>query len=152
MRLHIVICLLLGLLSCNSQKDTAEAPDLKTSQDTIPQRPASIVSIYLLQEIMMPDGGMQKVEELDITMELQSQNQIMGFSGCNQFHGEYSYAEGVFQASKLASTKKMCMENMDVEDAFLKYLQVPLEAESVDRGLELSSQDAVVLKLKKIDE
>ncbi len=151
MRLYTLLLVLLSMISCGSQKETTEA-SASTHTDTLPSRPASIVSIYTVEELMMPDGSMRNVTDLKLTLELQSQNTIMGFSGCNQFHGEYSYSAGVFSTSKMASTKKMCAEDMDVENALLRYLQTSLDVETIDRGLMLSKADAQVMKLRKIDE
>ncbi len=153
MRILLLLSVIMGFISCDTQKDTNHAEEILAMEDTTQSaRPASIVSIYLLEELMMPDGTMKEVKDLDITMELQSQNKIMGFSGCNQFHGTYTYESGIFSTSGVASTRKMCKDNMDVEQAVLKYLNTTLTVENTTRGITMSKEDAVVMKLRKIDE
>ncbi len=147
-----LILVLSCLMACNSQKETPKTHVPSKSESTKSTLPKSIVSIYLVEEIMTDDGKMAAVSDLDMVIELQSQDIIMGFSGCNQFHGKYSYNDGSFEASEISITFKMCEDNMDIEKALLDYLQTDLEVENTDRGITLSKEDTIVMKLKKIDE
>ncbi len=152
MRLFSLVILSFLLISCDTQKKSPPLEVELTDTTSAPKTPISIVSIYLVTEIMMPDGSMKDVKNLDMTVELQSKGRIMGYTGCNQFHGSYNYEDGVFSTSEVASTRKMCAENMDVENAFLQYISVPLNVEREDRGIKLKKQDATAMVLKKIDE
>ncbi len=152
MRILLLLLFTASLYGCDSQKKIAKQENEMRDSLRESIKPKSIVSIYLVTEIMMPDGSMRDVQGLDMTIEIQSQNRIMGYSGCNQFHGSYSYEDGVFSTSGVASTRKMCAENMDIENAFLKYLTVPMNVVSADRGIRLMVEDATALVLKKIDE
>ncbi len=151
MRILYLILICTAVMACDTQKKKpAEASTI--SDSTSVSRPSSIVSIYLVTDIMMPDGSMRQVSDLDMTVEIQSQNKIMGFSGCNQFHGSYTYEDGIFATQGVASTRKMCAENMDIENTFLKYMNIPLDVVNTDRGIQLMKEDATALIFKKIDE
>ncbi|AQS36247.1 hypothetical protein Sps_01058 [Shewanella psychrophila] len=47
-------------------------------------------------------------------------NVIKGFSGCNNFTGAFEANEGKLTMGPVAGTRKMCMEGMEQEQAFLK--------------------------------
>ena len=45
---------------------------------------------------------------------------VKGFSGCNRFQGQYEQSGNALSFRPLASTRKACLEGMDVEQIFLK--------------------------------
>ncbi len=45
---------------------------------------------------------------------------IKGFSGCNNFTGSFEVNQGKLTMGPVAGTRKMCMEGMEQEQAFLK--------------------------------
>lgn len=146
---------LISLLSCSQQKPAEQAEGQVFDgfvTDTNDVSPMNIVSIYLVTDMKMPDGNLRNVKNANVTVEVQSTGRLMGNSGCNQFNGGYTYKDGIFKADKVISTRKMCAENMDVENAFLNYLNMELNVYNIDRGLELRVNNQIVMKLKKIDE
>lgn len=48
---------------------------------------------------------------------------VRGFAGCNTFRGTYQSSGSVLQFGPLATTRKMCLEGMDLEQALLAALE-----------------------------
>ncbi|XQF92635.1 META domain-containing protein [Pseudoalteromonas espejiana] len=55
-------------------------------------------------------------------IQLDKDNRVNGFLGCNSVSGSYSTEQQSISFSQLASTKKMCSENMEQESAMLNVL------------------------------
>lgn len=63
-------------------------------------------------------GGNNAFIQFDVTT-----NSVNGFSGCNNFHGALeSQTATTLTIGQAASTRKMCMEGMELEQAFLAAL------------------------------
>ena len=66
----------------------------------------------------------QPATEAFIVFEV-NENRVYGNSGCNTFGGTYKLESGgKLQFSDVASTRKMCINNMDVEDQMNKIFQL----------------------------
>jgi heat shock protein HslJ len=51
-------------------------------------------------------------------------SRIYGFTGCNNFFGNYELnSDGSIHMSGIGATKKFCLETMDIENAFLDALK-----------------------------
>ncbi|MFW6257753.1 MAG: META domain-containing protein [Prolixibacteraceae bacterium] len=66
-----------------------------------------------------------KQSPLPPSMEFDTENQrISGFAGCNNYFGNFKITDqGKINISNLASTKKMCINSMELEEAYLKTLK-----------------------------
>jgi uncharacterized lipoprotein YbaY/heat shock protein HslJ len=65
------------------------------------------------------------------------QSRAAGFSGCNQFSGEYKLNADQLTLGRIASTMMACTEGMDIEDAFLEALQSVSRWKASGQQLEL---------------
>ena len=87
-------------------------------------------------------------EELKITFD-ETSNKVSGFSGCNNFSGDYSVSENKITFGPLVSTKRACKRFMDVEQHMLKALS-QAESFSFENGvLNLNNSKTVLLKAIK---
>lgn len=60
----------------------------------------------------------------ELHMVLSSQTaDVKGFSGCNRFRGQYERSGNALSFGPLASTRKACLDGMDVEQIFLKAME-----------------------------
>jgi putative lipoprotein len=62
-----------------------------------------------------------------------------GYSGCNRFTGAYESSSGAIKIGPLAATRKMCMQTMDQEMAYLKSLEESRRYEIIGDNLTLFS-------------
>ncbi len=56
-------------------------------------------------------------------MILRGDDQVSGYAGCNQFFGSVTVTGDGLAFGPLASTRRMCAEVMEQEDAFLQALE-----------------------------
>lgn len=81
------------------------------------------------------------------TMEFDAESQrVSGFAGCNNYFGNYSLNnQGQVNFSELASTKKMCINSMNLEDAFLQTLDKSEWISVEGRTLNIKDKEEQVL-------
>ncbi|MBQ4856565.1 META domain-containing protein [Pseudoalteromonas sp. MMG007] len=72
-------------------------------------------------------------------------NRVNGFLGCNNFSGSYNTKQQSISFSQLASTKKMCSENMDQEAAMSDVLSKAKKWEITGESLKLKDTNASTL-------
>lgn len=70
---------------------------------------------------------------------------VNGFLGCNNFSGSYSTEQHTITLSQLASTKKMCSENMDQEAAMSNVLNNTSKWEITGESLKLKNNSGNTL-------
>ena len=75
-------------------------------------------------------------EENPVTLKIEN-NQASGNSGCNYFSGPVELKEKSLKFGDLASTRKYCMESMEIENAVLKALSETDNYRIKDNKLEL---------------
>lgn len=81
------------------------------------------------------------------TMEFDAEGQrVSGFAGCNNYFGNYTLTDqGKVNFSELASTKKMCINSMNLEDAFLQTLDKSEWISVEGRTLNIKDKEEQVL-------
>jgi putative lipoprotein len=62
-------------------------------------------------------------EGKELHMILRGEDQVGGYSGCNQFTGSVTVTGDGLSFGPIASTRRMCQEVMEQEDAFLQALE-----------------------------
>jgi|SRR5690554_1138153 len=75
---------------------------------------------------------------------------VSGYAGCNNFMGSYQLEKQTLSFGQLASTRKYCEgPEMAQEDALLKLLSQPMQAEKALQQLHFFVDDQKVLSLTK---
>mgnify|MGYP001822653624 CR=1 FL=1 len=87
-------------------------------------------------------------EELSITFD-NTTNRVSGYSGCNNFFGNYSVEGSTLKFSKFGMTKKLCKRFMDVEENMLKALEETSSFRFEDNVLNLLNSKETLLKANK---
>ena len=62
-------------------------------------------------------------EDRELHMILRGEDQVGGYAGCNQFTGSVTVSGDGLSFGPIASTRRMCAESMQQEDAFLQALE-----------------------------
>ena len=62
-------------------------------------------------------------EDRELHMILRGEDQVGGYAGCNQFTGSVTVSGEGIAFGPIASTRRMCAEGMQQEDAFLQALE-----------------------------
>ena len=62
-------------------------------------------------------------EDKELHMILRGEDQVGGYSGCNHFSGSVTVTDGGIAFGPVASTRRMCQQAMEQEDAFLQALE-----------------------------
>jgi len=78
-------------------------------------------------------------------MQFDKDYRVNGFLGCNNFSGSYSTEQHTITLSQLASTKKMCSENMDQEAAMSNVLNNTSKWEITGESLKLKNNSGNTL-------
>ena len=68
-------------------------------------------------------GAVQPGEDRELHMILRGEDQVGGYSGCNQFTGSVTVTGDGLAFGPIASTRRMCAAAMQQEDAFLQALE-----------------------------
>ncbi|WP_392339349.1 YbaY family lipoprotein [Moritella marina] len=75
----------------------------------------------------------------------QDDNKVVGFAGCNRFSGRYDVLTNNVSLTELATTKKMCFQQMNLETQFLTALSATDNYKVIDKILTLYSNTGVAL-------
>jgi heat shock protein HslJ len=76
------------------------------------------------------------------------ENEVAGFSGCNQYHGQLVLDESYIKVVGIVATKKAC-PLLDEEEEFLAILQEIERYEISGKELSLWSNGQILLKFRK---
>jgi heat shock protein HslJ len=124
--LFLMVVSAIELQGC-SGKTVGTAAKIKTSTkteviDTLAEKITS--KKWLLTKLLNVSDeklGSHKLPYIHFDPE---KSRIYGFTGCNNFFGNYELnADGSMHLSGIGATKKFCLETMDIENAFLDALK-----------------------------
>ena len=62
-------------------------------------------------------------EDRELHMILRGEDEVGGYAGCNQFTGSVTVTDGAISFGPIASTRRMCADVIEQEDAFLQALE-----------------------------
>ena len=88
-------------------------------------------------------------ENLTITFDVEAKK-ISGFSGCNNFFGSFTAANGVIELGQMGATRKMCDGDANkIETEMLQMLSKVNIFSFENNTLNLKADDVILLKAKK---
>lgn len=73
--------------------------------------------------VELNDGAVEPGEGRELHMILRGDDQVSGYAGCNQFTGSVTVTGDGIAFGPIASTRRMCPDVMQQEDAFLQALE-----------------------------
>ncbi|MBQ4834264.1 META domain-containing protein [Pseudoalteromonas sp. MMG010] len=102
-----------------TQLSTPHTIELERMNDT--QKPdVSLYNTYF--KAITLQGDSVTVLKKEPFIQFDKDNRVHGFLGCNNFTGRYDINQQTLTFNQLASTKKMCSQNMQQEQAMLNAL------------------------------
>lgn len=90
-------------------------------------------------EFLRKDGIQYGIEEEIPTIRFEEEGRVTGFGGCNNYFGNYTLDGRTLRFSDLGSTKMLCQNTADLEDAFMQILGLELRGLFNQRKLILSA-------------
>jgi heat shock protein HslJ len=113
-----MIALSCGMYSCknaNFAQSTAVATDATVTDSGLTGKHWKLVEL-MGGEVTYPEG----MNEAYISF--QEDGKVYGNSSCNSFSGTYTLQDGKIRFSQMISTRKMCLDNMEIETKMLQIL------------------------------
>ncbi|MEM7148271.1 MAG: META domain-containing protein [Pseudomonadota bacterium] len=102
--------------------NTASSEPLEIIVSKVAPKPdVDLVNTYF--KAVSIDGNLVEVNTKEPFIQFNSDNTVHGFLGCNNFNGGYEVSKQTVTFTQLATTQKMCHENMEQESAMAGVLQ-----------------------------
>jgi putative lipoprotein len=119
----ISVCVLFGLSGCAPEEaDVAETPSQPEAAAESMKPDVSLTNTYW-KLVELNGGAVSPGEGRELHMILRGEDQVGGYSGCNQFTGSVTVTGDGLSFGPIASTRRMCQGVMEQEDAFLQALE-----------------------------
>ena len=119
----IGLATLFGLSGCApDEAGVAETPSRAATAAESVKPDVSLTNTYW-KLVELNGGAVSPGEGKELHMILRGDDQVGGYAGCNQFTGSVNVAGDGLSFGPIASTRRMCQEVMEQEDAFLQALE-----------------------------
>lgn len=100
---------------------TAESSDTAPASETT--KPDVTMTNTYWKLVELNGGAVEPGEDRELHMTLRGDDQVSGYSGCNYFTGSVTVTGDGIAFGPIASTRRMCANAMQQEDAFLQALE-----------------------------
>ena len=111
-----------GVVGCGSDEDgAAEAPAEAPAAETM--KPDVTLTNTYWKLVELNGATVLPGEDKELHMIMRGDDQVGGYAGCNQFTGSVTVTGDGLSFGPIASTRRMCAEAMQQEDAFLQALE-----------------------------
>lgn len=102
--------------------DTSSSEPIEIIVSKVTRKPdVDLVNTYF--KAVSIDGNPVVVNTKEPFIQFNSDNTVHGFLGCNNFNGGYEVSKQTVTFTQLATTQKMCHDNMEQETAMAAVLQ-----------------------------
>ena len=119
----IGVGVLFGLNGCAPEEaGVAETPSQPEAAAESMKPDVSLTNTYW-KLVELNGGPVSPGEGKELHMILRGEDQVGGYSGCNQFTGSVTVTGDGLSFGPIASTRRMCQGVMEQEDAFLQALE-----------------------------
>lgn len=132
-----VLAVVLGMAACSADKPETSAVATESTIAAEDVKPDVSLTNTYWKLVELNGGPVAPAESEDLHMILKGQDQVTGYSGCNQFMGSFTETGGGLSFGPIAGTRRMCESVMDQEMTFLQ----ALESAS---GYEIAGEDMAV--------
>lgn len=116
------LVILFGLVGCTPDETGVVAP-AEEAAPSEPMKPDVTLTNTYWKLVELNREAVQPGEGKELHMILRGEDQVGGYSGCNQFTGSVTVTGEGLSFGPIASTRRMCQEVMEQEDAFLQALE-----------------------------
>jgi putative lipoprotein len=120
------LAMLIGTAGCApedasvSETPTPATAAAESTESTKPDVPLTNTYWKLVQ---LNGAAVEPGEGKELHMILRGDDQVGGYAGCNQFTGSVTLSGDAISFGPIASTRRMCADAMQQEDAFLQALE-----------------------------
>jgi putative lipoprotein len=114
---------LLFVAACSPDSRETEVVAGEASPASESMKPDSTLTNTYWKLVELNGGAVTPGEGKELHMILRGDDQVGGYAGCNQFTGSVTVTGDGLAFGPIASTRRMCAEVMQQEDAFLQALE-----------------------------
>ena len=115
------LAMLLVAAGCGpEQASDSQTPATAAAESSKPDVPLTNTYWKLVQ---LNGAAVEPGEGKELHMILRGADQVGGYAGCNQFRGSVTVTDDAVSFGPIASTRRMCADGMQQEDAFLQALE-----------------------------
>jgi len=121
----LLLCLLcvLAAAACSPGEPQADAPPTDTASAADDRNPDVSLTNTYWKLVELNGAAVEPGEGKELHMILRGDDQVSGYSGCNQFTGSVTVSADGLAFGPIAGTRRMCESVMDQEYAFLQALE-----------------------------
>jgi putative lipoprotein len=117
-----VMAAIFGTYACApGEREAAEGPAEAPAAETM--KPDVTLTNTYWKLVELNGAAVEPGEGKELHMILRGDDQVGGYSGCNQFTGSVTVTGDGLAFGPIASTRRMCQDVMQQEDAFLQALE-----------------------------
>ena len=117
------LVVLLGTSGCSPDQPAASDAREPAAAEAENMKPDVTLTNTYWKLVELNGGAVEPGEDRELHMILRSEDQVGGYSGCNQFSGSVTVSGDGLSFGPIASTRRMCASGMQQEDAFLLALE-----------------------------
>jgi putative lipoprotein len=117
------LAVLFGAAGCGPDESSDAGTPAAAEPAAEPAKPDVTLTNTYWKLVELNGGAVQPGEDRELHMILRGEDQVGGYSGCNQFTGSVTVTGDGLTFGPIASTRRMCAEGTQQEDAFLQALE-----------------------------
>ena len=121
--LVIGLAMLVGTSGCSPDESSVAGMPAQASAESETMKPDVTLTNTYWKLVELNGAAVEPGEDRELHMILRGEDQVGGYAGCNQFTGSVTVSGDGLSFGPIASTRRMCAESMQQEDAFLQALE-----------------------------
>ena len=121
--LVIGLAMLVGTSGCSPDESSVAGMPAQASAESKAMKPDVTLTNTYWKLVELNGAAVEPGEDREPHMILRGEDQVGGYAGCNQFTGSVTVSGDGLSFGPIASTRRMCAESMQQEDAFLQALE-----------------------------
>ena len=121
-RLILILALFAAQACAPDRQDAAEAPAKPAAVADTMKPDVTLTNTYW-KLVELNGAAVKPGEGKELHMILRGEDRVGGYAGCNQFTGSVTVTGDGLSFGPIASTRRMCPDVMQQEDAFLQALE-----------------------------
>jgi len=121
-RLFLIVALFAVYACAPDGQDTEQAPTKPAAAAESMKPDVTLTNTYW-KLVELNGAAVEPGEGKELHMILRGEDQVGGYAGCNQFTGSVTMTGEGIAFGPIASTRRMCPDAMQQEDAFLQALE-----------------------------
>ena len=122
-RLVLIVALLVAQGCAPDRQDEAATAPAKPAASGESMKPDVTLTNTYWKLVELNGGAVVAGEDRELHMTLRGDDQVGGYAGCNQFTGSVTVSGDGLSFGPIATTRRMCPDVMQQEDAFLQALE-----------------------------